>query len=359
VSNLQDQLYRYEYVTGSNSSGHLCIDENQTKTFTKSYLTNVIDIPITKIKCGTNHLMILLENNSMVSIGDNTYGQLGWNIIDEKVTSPIFNELSEKVTKMKCNKTSTLILTSENNLWITGKSAIVNNSKHFSRISSPTKSWIKKIALGSNHVAILTDNNRVWVRGKNDLGQLGNPKFNQKNWFEVIIPKEKIINIKACDDLTVIMTLKHVPGKTAVQKIYACGQIGDSEYAKEGIISQLRCVGIFNYPSKVKIGSEAIVVIETDTVTGAQIVNFMGTNKSSRKGLHFPKPDGWSYVIPTWKDSIKDIKIYPDATIVWTETDEADYIYGAGSGADGKFGTRISTKSNGEFQLLFQNGKQI
>jgi hypothetical protein len=349
IMKVQNGEFTELYVTGSNERGQLCTEKDNIMTWTQTYMITDLDAPIKKIKCGTRHVIILLEDNTLVSVGDNQLGQLGWNMSDKKIIYPMFEKFKETITKIKCSNKQTLLLTNQNKIWMTGQGWLGHTDQSLNRdfflVDFSPNEWIQKIALGHNHLIVLTDSGKIWVKGNNHYGQLGleESALIISEWTELIVPMGKPINIKAHEDLTCVVSAEYRFQQPTLFHVYACGSIGISlPISPFGSINTLTHIGTFEDRSiKVILGSKAIVVVSNNKL------NLFGSE--TRFGLSIGwecvMNDLWRVISTEWMGTIVGVNVYPDAIMIRTiDKSNNKYLFGCGKCLDGKFGL-ASTKN--------------
>jgi alpha-tubulin suppressor-like RCC1 family protein len=146
-----------------------------------------LNIPSTiKISCGTDHILALIQDQTMYIWGENKHGELGTNNF-ESINNPSphswhdgFNKkILSGITKIKTSGYRSIALSKLGEVYSWGD----NYYDHLERpIDKPRGYYprqmnlpsIKKISCGVWHSTVLTLSGEVYSWGSNDAGQLGN-----------------------------------------------------------------------------------------------------------------------------------------------------------------------------------------
>jgi alpha-tubulin suppressor-like RCC1 family protein len=145
-----------------------------------------INLSALAISAGSYHSLAILNDHTLWSWGDNTYGQLGYSSFDSVLQSdPLFSSVAIKVgvdsdwSAVAGGGTHTLAIKQDQTLWAWGGNAygqLGNNTT----VDAPapvqigsTNRWIA-VAAGKYHSMAIDTNNKLWTWGRNAEGQLGN-----------------------------------------------------------------------------------------------------------------------------------------------------------------------------------------
>ena len=145
-----------------------------------------INLSALAISAGSYHSLAILNDHTLWSWGDNTYGQLGYSSFDAVLQSdPLFSAVAIKVgvdsdwSAVAGGGTHTLAIKQDQTLWAWGGNAygqLGNNTKVDApapvQIGSANR-WIA-VAAGKYHSMAIDTNNKLWTWGRNAEGQLGN-----------------------------------------------------------------------------------------------------------------------------------------------------------------------------------------
>ena len=180
----------------------------------------------TKIKnlcLGTNHCIILDEENNLYGIGDNTYGELGgskvnvnsFSLLDKELLSKIWFQNADKkkfsnknefqIKKIVCGARHTLILSNDGKIFCLGDNSENQCYGLETRIQKPIKlelgieKEIVDVYSGYTHNLIIIkngDKEEILTWGDASMGKLGynEEHLSQSNPKEILALKEKCVN---------------------------------------------------------------------------------------------------------------------------------------------------------------------
>jgi len=143
------------------------------------WLTDII-----AVAAGNQHSVALTGDGHVLTWGGNTYGQLG-NATFEPSFVPIhvlneYDDPFENVVDIASGTNHVLLLTEENELWAWGKNEngqLANNTttpfNRPIRVNGLPSNRIIQMAAGDAHSMVLLDNGEIWAWGDNSFGQLG------------------------------------------------------------------------------------------------------------------------------------------------------------------------------------------
>ena len=171
------------YCWGSNDHGQLGLDigKNQLKKFIniprqcQNWPDNIVDI-----KCGYDFTIVLTSNQELFSCGSNTSGQLGrdkeYAIFNSKLKK--IPNLSE-IMKVECGKSHVSCIDVYHNFFIFGENDYgqlgidtIDETTTSNVIHRPLSNIID-ISSGGNHTFVKTSNNEIYAFGDNLHSQLG------------------------------------------------------------------------------------------------------------------------------------------------------------------------------------------
>jgi alpha-tubulin suppressor-like RCC1 family protein len=162
---------------GTNAQHHLPIQVKGPNEM--GWLTDII-----AVAAGNQHSVALSGDGHVLTWGTNTYGQLG-NATFESSYIPVYvlnndNLPFEKVIAIASGTNHVLLLTENNQLWGWGKNEngqLANNTPtSFNRpirVEGLPSNRIVQIAAADTHSMVLLDNGEIWTWGDNSFGQLG------------------------------------------------------------------------------------------------------------------------------------------------------------------------------------------
>ncbi len=188
------------------------------------------DIYVSSPHTTNTQLFMLSYNDLLFGFGTNYVGQLGNGKIQNVNNPEIINTLplnqNEKITQIAPGANFTLVLTSDNRLFIWGDNTynLVSNSyigpySHTpvnitSRIPLLQDELITLIESGTDSAYVLTSNGRVFSWGMNQYGELGNNDSSPKGDVQDISPNfnftegEYLVGLKAGNQFVIAYTNK-------------------------------------------------------------------------------------------------------------------------------------------------------
>ncbi|MCS7461684.1 S-layer homology domain-containing protein [Paenibacillus doosanensis] len=171
---------------GDNSKGQLGLGDS---SYTDKLAPNQLAYPtnVLAIAAGSSHALALLDDNSVIAWGDNTYGQLG-----------------NAVTETKTDRPTRVNYTYDT----------------------------KAIAAGSNFSMLLKENGKVWTWGYNSSGQLGNGNTTDRNFAADVLGISDAVAISAGNSHALVL---HKDGKVSAWGLNNYGQLGTGDYKESTI----------------------------------------------------------------------------------------------------------------------------
>jgi alpha-tubulin suppressor-like RCC1 family protein len=139
------------------------------------------------VSCGSNHTLVLLNDNTVLACGSNASGQLGNGISNTNVLlNYMKNSSGSSLTgavAVNCGNTHTAVLLNDNTVLACGSNAsgqLGNGNtntnvllNYMKDASGNTLSGAKAVSCGSNHTMVLLNDNKVLACGNNSDGRLG------------------------------------------------------------------------------------------------------------------------------------------------------------------------------------------
>ncbi|MGE5398468.1 MAG: Ig-like domain-containing protein [Chitinophagales bacterium] len=151
----------------------LPLQQDTNKMFLINSLPVLIDglTDVKDLALGSRHCLILKEDGTVWSWGDNDFGQLG-DGTEEKRYSPVQVSGLDNVTDITAGSSSGMALKNDGTVWVWGRIPQPEED-----ILIPKKieglSGVKAIAAGTTHFMALKEDGTVWAWGDNCQGQLG------------------------------------------------------------------------------------------------------------------------------------------------------------------------------------------
>jgi alpha-tubulin suppressor-like RCC1 family protein len=132
--------------------------------------------------CGNNHAAVVLEDGTLWTAGDNTYGQLCRVVESGRATATNFGRVpgvaNAKVAA--CGHSNTAVILGDGTLWTAGDNThgqLCRNialesatSVNFGQV--PGVASAKIVSCGANHIAVILEDGTLWTAGNNSAGQL-------------------------------------------------------------------------------------------------------------------------------------------------------------------------------------------
>ena len=207
------------YMGGMDFSGFE-LDDFQILKFNEELFLNK---KIKNLCLGTNHCIILDEENNLYGIGDNTYGELGvskvnvdsFSLLDKDLLSKIWFQNADKkkfsnknefqIKKIVCGARHTLILSNDGKIFCLGDNSENQCYGLETRIQKPIKlelgieKEIVDVYSGYTHNLIIIkngDKEEILTWGDASMGKLGynEEHLSQSNPKEILALKEKCVN---------------------------------------------------------------------------------------------------------------------------------------------------------------------
>ena len=235
------------------SFGHL-LEENETSTpfiFPNSHKILFVD-------CGLNHLIFLSNDNTVFTLGDNTYGQLGIGEAKDKLPYSFEpQKIDLPPIKQVCSGYRFNICVSDDgNVYFFGelKHTFDNSPQQIESLKD-----IDFVACGCDYAIYKSINNNIFIHGSNGSGQLGNG-----NTFYQNIPNicygwpNNIVDIKCGQRHTLVLTSN--------QEVYSCGnnvngQLGFNT-AQSAYVTVLTKIHYLSEIIRIECGNDRSVCID-------------------------------------------------------------------------------------------------
>ncbi|NP_001080313.1 regulator of chromosome condensation (RCC1) and BTB (POZ) domain containing protein 2 S homeolog isoform X1 [Xenopus laevis] len=170
--------------------------------------TNLINKKAHSVACGSHHSMVLTCDGEVYAWGYNNSGQVGSGStanqpIPRKVTSCLQNKT---VIGIACGQMSSMAVVDNGEVYAWGYNGngqlglgSSGNQPTPCRIAALQGIRVEQVVCGYAHTLALTDEGVMYAWGANSYGQLGTGnKSNQSYPVQVIVDKERIVEIAAC-----------------------------------------------------------------------------------------------------------------------------------------------------------------
>ena len=219
------------WACGDNQYGQLGLGD-ATKRTTFTLVTTNINNDVKQVACGnlgTYGFTVILKNDGSVwSCGYNNQGQLGLNDTTQRYTfTKVTTNISNDVKQVACGRQHTMILKNDGSLWSCGQNnygqlglSDTNYRTTFNKITTNINNDVKEIVCYSDHTFIIKNDGSVWACGYNNLGQLGlNDKTNRTSFTQVTININNDVKQIACGEWHTMIVKND-------GSLWACGSSG-------------------------------------------------------------------------------------------------------------------------------------
>ena len=168
------------YSVGLNNPGQLGVGYSRYY-FTYTQILNLNITPVS-IEYGSAHVIILTTTGDIYGIGANTNGQLGLNNLTNQTTYQLMQNTTGKTpVGIACGTTHTIVLMSDGTIYGTGNNSVgqlglgnaVTPRSTLQLMTNSTGKTPKEISCGANHTIVLMTDGTVYGTGGNDAGHLG------------------------------------------------------------------------------------------------------------------------------------------------------------------------------------------
>ena len=162
---------------GNNQYGELGLGDTTNRTTFTQVTTNGDDVK--SIYCGGNHTLILKNDGTLWGCGYNGYGQLGLGDGNNRSTFTQITTNTDDVKEVYCGENYTLLLKTDGTLWGCGYNGYGQlglgdgtSRSTFTEVTTNADD-IKQVYCGDRHTFILKNDGTLWGCGGNGFGQLG------------------------------------------------------------------------------------------------------------------------------------------------------------------------------------------
>ena len=219
------------------------------------------------IAVGENHSLVIKSDKTLWAAGDNSYGQLGVNTVDESSGIKVMNN----IVYAEANDNVSFAIDANGTLygWGDNSEGQVSASQSRYMIDQPLKLMddVVAVSAGDTHTLALKSDGTVYGWGSNSYGELGRSSGYNRNSAEVIMTN--VADIAAGDGFSLFVTNNG--------ELYACGnndngQLGNNTY--RAVTSP--AVSLSSGVSRVDAGNSHSVILKTDGTVWAAGLNDCG-----------------------------------------------------------------------------------
>ncbi|KAL9647954.1 hypothetical protein ABK040_008222 [Willaertia magna] len=176
------------FILTCNSKFYYFFNSEPILSIKEVYLIN----NFVKMSTGINHALLFTKDEQLYFFDINmlstyNYLQLHSNLINPNIFIDPFYQLksplqnNEKILTVFCKNYNLAIITTNNDIYMFGKSILEQYQINFSFVKLPIKG--NSITFGNEHCLILTTNNYIYSCGSNLYGQLGLGDFGKRKRF--------------------------------------------------------------------------------------------------------------------------------------------------------------------------------
>jgi len=167
------------WTWGANASGQLGIGTYSLPVASPSLVLDFTTASPVAISAGSAHTVVLMDDGTVWTWGDNTYGQLGDGTLDKK-NLPVHVPALSGVCAIATGGSHTLALKTDGTIWGWGNNTnkqlghSLYDDRYFSPVQVPDFPAAVGLTAGLDHTSAIKGDGTVWSCGYNDYGQLGN-----------------------------------------------------------------------------------------------------------------------------------------------------------------------------------------
>ncbi|KXJ09918.1 secretion-regulating guanine nucleotide exchange factor isoform X2 [Exaiptasia diaphana] len=239
------------YSCGWNKKGQLGLGDVDDR----HHFQHVPNLTAVKfVACGWNHTLIITDNHRLFVFGCNTFGQLGLGTANGCYLSPTPCHVGQGVIHVGAGLRHSVVLLDDGTVWSWGdnkKGQLGIPGLQMKRVLKPMKvsrlmeKCIQVIA-GSQHSAVLTESGQVFCWGSNQHGQCGLPVSSEAGLFD---EPQLIGGALSNHNVTSIHSgWSHLIAQIGVDDVYSWGR---SDYGQLGLGDEIVLQRYSSFPSKI------------------------------------------------------------------------------------------------------------
>lgn len=249
---------------------------------------------VVQISCGQQHTLVLLNDGSIYSMGDNTFGQLGiGNSLPTTQPTEISSLRGLPITQVVASGWHSFCVTVSGRVFSWGRNDFGQlglgdreNRKCPCLLKMLRSQAVKFVAAGDHHTAVLTEDGGVFTFGSSDKGQLGHDaisefEVNPRKVFELM---GSVVTQVACGKQH---TIAFVPNS---KQIFACGSGSLGQLGQGVMVDSLKVPTIVKGPWQIQSGGGGLPAslcdIKQVAASGNQSFAILCTN-SEESSLDF------------------------------------------------------------------------
>ncbi|CAK3827328.1 Hypothetical predicted protein [Lecanosticta acicola] len=205
------------YALGSNGRGQLGMGHQEDTSTPQEVKTHApIRSRIKGIACGGNHTIVLFEDGTIASTGENDDGRCVNSALGLQITLtnlPASNRSDSGYTDVAATWNATILTNGKEvfscgsgNSGELGLGPTISTAKLQSKIENfpPKGTTVRKLASCMGHVVAVLSNGEVWGWGKGRKGQLGEPLENRSTPSKVEAIPFSVVNAVCGKDFTCV-----------------------------------------------------------------------------------------------------------------------------------------------------------
>ncbi len=209
-------------------------------------LPRISDAATSWYALGTSHTVVLTEEGTVWTLGENDFGQLGQGVVDAHNHEPQQVPGLNRVKAVAAAGNHSAALRRDGTVWVWGDNIsgqLGNDDMMLSATPLPVKGLrgVIAIAAGGSHILALKRDGTVWAWGNNNYGQLGTASF---------ISTPDPVRVKGLDGVTSIaagayhcLALKQ-DGSVWSWGYNAYGELGNPAVSSKGSAVPVQVAGI-------------------------------------------------------------------------------------------------------------------